>query len=247
MVLIDNQILTVLGLAALPALGNFGGGLLAEWLTPSEKILNYALHAASGIILAVVAVEVMPAALANTPVWLLALAFMGGGGAYLLMEAGVKRWQASKQSGAGAGAWMIYVAVASDLVGDGLLIGTGSAVSSQMALILALGQVMADIPEGFAAVANFRDKGVRRSKRLLISASFFLPVVGAAVVAYFALKGRSENLKMAGLVFVAGLYLLAAVEDMLREAHASVEDSRWSALSLLAGFTLFLVVSGGLR
>lgn len=105
---------------------------------------------------------------------------------------------------------------------------------------------MADIPEGFATVANFRDKGVGRAKRLLISASFLLPVVGAAALAYFTLRGRSEIMKMAGLVFVAGLYMLAAMEDMMREAHESAEDSRWSALSLLAGFATFLVISGWL-
>ena len=141
----DHKILILL---ALPALGNCSGGALAEWRSTSKNRLNYALHAASGI-------------------------------------------------------------------------------------ILSLGQILADIPEGFATIANFRDKGVVRAKRLLISASFFLPVVGSAVVAYVALKGRSENLKMAGLVFVAGLYLLAAMEDMMREAHESAEDSRWSALSLL--------------
>lgn len=37
---------------------------------------------------------------------------------------------------------------------------------------------------------------------------------------------------------------LAAVEDMLREAHESAENSRWSAISFLAGFALFLVVPG---
>ena len=242
----DSEILIVLGLATLPALGNFGGGLIAEWLRPSKKLLNHALHAATGIIIAVVAVEVMPAALAGAPAWLLALTFMGGGGVYLLIEAGVRRWQEGKQAGAGAGAWMVYVAVATDLVGDGLLIGTGSAVSSQMALILALGQILADIPEGFATVANFRDKGVGRAKRLLISASFLLPVVGATALAYFTLRGRSEIMKMAGLVFVAGLYMLAAMEDMMREAHESAEDSRWSALNLLAGFATFLVISGWL-
>jgi ZIP family zinc transporter len=82
---VDSGLLMVLGLATLPALGNFVGGLLAEWLRPSKKTLNYALHAATGIILAVVAVEVMPAALAGAPAWLLALAFMGGGGVYLLL------------------------------------------------------------------------------------------------------------------------------------------------------------------
>lgn len=39
---------------------------------------------------------------------------------------------------------MVYVAVAADLVGDGLLIA-GSAVSGQLGLLLALGQVLADI------------------------------------------------------------------------------------------------------
>ncbi|NPV06024.1 MAG: peptidoglycan-binding protein [Syntrophaceae bacterium] len=242
----ESEFLTVLGLATLPALGNFSGGVLAEWLRPSKKTLNHALHAATGIILAVVAVEVMPAALAGAPAWLLALAFMGGGSAYLFIESGVKRWQEGKQAGAGAGAWMVYLAVATDLVGDGLFIGTGSAVSSQMALILALGQVLADIPEGFATIANFRDKGVGRAKRLLVSASFLLPVVIAAILAYVMLQGRSEIIKMAGLVFVAGLYMLAAMEDMMREAHESAEDSRWSALSLLAGFAIFLVISGWL-
>lgn len=241
-----TNLLTVLGLAILPALGNVSGGLLAEWLRPSQKMLNRALHVAAGIIIAVIAVEVMPEALAGTSPWLLALSFLAGGGAYLLVEAGIERWQQGRQQGAGTGAWMVYVAVATDLVGDGLLIGAGSAVSSRMALLLALGQVLADIPEGFSVTANFRDKGVRRRKRLLLSASFALPVVGAAMLAYLTLRGQGEAVKMAALVFVAGLYSLAAVEDMLREAHQSAEDSRWSAVSFLGGFALFLIVSGGL-
>jgi len=243
----NGEILTVLGLAMLPAVGNFGGGMLAEWLHPSQKTLNRALHAATGIILAVVAVEVMPEALRGASAWLLALTFLLGGGAYLLVEMGIEHWQKVKTKGAGSGAWMVYVAVATDLAGDGLLIGAGSAVSSELAIVLALGQVLADIPEGFAVVANFRGKGVGRGGRLMISASFALPVLSAALLAYITLRGQDEAVKMAALVFVAGIYLLAAVEDMLREAHESAEDSRWSAIAFLIGFALFLVVSKGLR
>ena len=236
----------VIGLALLPAVGNVSGGLLAEWLRPSRHALNLALHAATGIILAVIAVEVMPAALQGAPAWLLALAFLVGGGAYVLVEAVIERWQQSKSGGAGTGAWMVYVAVATDLVGDGFLIGAATAVTSQLGFALALGQVLADIPEGFAVLANFRAKGVERLQRILISASFAVPVVGAATLAYLVLRGQNETTKMAALVFVAGLYTLAAVEDMLREAHESAEDSRWSAISFLGGFALFLAVSGGL-
>ena len=139
---------------------------------------------------------------------------------------------------------MVYVAVVSDLLGDGLLIGAGSAVSSRIAMVLAIEQVLADIPEGFAVIANFRQKGVNRTRRLLLSASFVIPVVGAAIIAFFALRGQPEILKMTALLFVTGLFLLAAVEDMLNEAHDSAEDSRWSAISFLAGFALFVVVSG---
>ena len=242
----DNGLILVLGLALLPAAGNFGGGILSEWLRPSDRALNRALHAAAGIILAVVAVEVMPEALRSAPAWVLALAFVSGGCLYVLVETAVEKWQNARKGSAGAGAWMVYVAVATDLLGDGLLIGAGSAVSIQLALVLALGQVLADIPEGFAVIANFRSKGVGRAKRLLLSASFAIPVVGGALLAYFTLRGRSEAVKMTALVFVAGLYTLAAVEDMLREAHQSAEDSRWSALCLLGGFALFLLVSAGL-
>lgn len=240
----NTTLLSVLGFALLPAAGNFSGGLLAEWLRPSPRALNRALHAAAGIILAVIAVEVMPRALDATATWKLALSFLLGGGAYVMLESLVERTQQRRPSGAGAGAWMVYVAVATDLLSDGLMIGTGTAVSRELGLTLALGQVLADIPEGFAVIANFRAKGTPCARRLALSASFALPVVGAAIVSWFFLRGKGEAVKMTALVFVAGLYVLAAVEDMLREAHESAEDSRWSAVCFVGGFALFLIAAG---
>lgn len=239
-------IFAVLGFALLPAVGNFIGGVTAEFLRASPAVLNRALHVAAGVIVAVVAVEVMPEAIGVVASWILALAFVAGGGLYILVEAGVARWQRGQEESAGAGAWMVYVAVAADLVGDGLLIGAGSAISAQLGLLLALGQVLADFPEGFAVIANFRDKGVALRRRLLLSASFTIPVVGAAVLAFFLLRGQGQGVQMTALVFVSGLYILAAVEDMLEEAHARADDTRWSALSFLAGFGVFLLVSAGL-
>lgn len=242
----NDGLLRVLALALLPAVGNFGGGLLAEWLKPSQSTLNRALHAAAGIILAVIAVEVMPEALGTSPAWVLAASFLGGGAVYLFIDAVIERWQRSKKSGPGPGAWMVYVAVATDLLGDGLLIGAGSAVSGELGLVLALGQVMADIPEGFAVIATFREKGVGRAKRIWLSASFVVPVIGAALLGWLVLRNQGDAVKMTALVFVAGLYTLPAIEDMLREAHENAEDSRGSAVCFLGGFALFLVVSGGL-
>jgi ZIP family zinc transporter len=113
-------------------------------------------------------------------------------------------------------------------------------------LVLALGQVLADVPEGFATVANFKAKGIGRGRRLLLSASFALPALGAATGAYFLLRDQSEVIKMAALVFTAGLLTVAAIEDMISEAHESAKDTRLSIIAFVGGFALFTLVSAGL-
>lgn len=238
----------VLGLALLPALGNFGGGLLAELFETNKSRLNKALHAAAGIVIAIVAVELLPEALERISAWWVAAAFGLGGVTYVLIGMVVDKLQASSENngaGSSSGMWMVYIAVSIDLASDGLMIGTGSAVSFTMALALALGQVLADIPEGYATIANMKEKGVPRTRRLLLSASFAIPVIGMASIAYFFLKGQSEIWQMSALAFVAGLLSLAAVEDMISEAHESKEDTKWSLLVFTGGFVLFVLVSAG--
>lgn len=58
----------------------------------------------------------------------------------------------------------------------------------------ALSSFCADIPERFSVIA-IRSKGVGRAKRLLLSASFAIPVAAGALLAYFTLRGRSEAVK----------------------------------------------------
>ena len=236
----------VLLLSLLPGAGNFVGGMVAEFWKTSPRLLNWALHAASGIVIAIVAVELMPEALGSLAGGWIALAFACGGVAYVLLESLIKWLQRGSDGSSRIRMWMIYAAVAVDLTSDGLMIGTGSAISSSLALALAAGQVLADVPEGYATVANFRDKDVPRGKRILFSASFFIYVLGAALLSYFLLRSAPEALKMAALVFVAGLLTVAAVEDMLEEAHEAREDNRRSIVAFVLGFALFTLVSAGL-
>ena len=251
------EVLQIILLALLPAAGNFAGGLLAEAIKTTRASLSLALHAAAGILLGVISMELVPRVFEEVPAWLAGLALMAGGGAYLLLDALVEKLTSRAGNEAGtagdtrtvrpaarsAGAWMIYAAVSVDLFSDGLLIGTGSSLSFQLALVLAIGQVTADIPEGFAAVANFKDKGLPRSKRLLLSASFAIPIVAAALVSYFLLRGQSAVVQLTVLAFIAGLLLVAATEEIIGEAHEAAGDTKASALALVGGFVLFALVS----
>ena len=83
--------LLALAYAAMPALGNFGGGLLAEVIPVSRRMLSLALHAAAGIVLAVVGLELLPRAFAaGTPIVPIA-AFVAGGAFYLAVDIAIDR------------------------------------------------------------------------------------------------------------------------------------------------------------
>ena len=87
----------------------------------------------------------MPRVLETTPAWLLVLLFAAGAAFSVLMARAVKVLRRIV-SGGSAGAWMVYMATAVDLLSDGLMTGASSAVSAELGLLLALSQVVANFP-----------------------------------------------------------------------------------------------------
>ena len=81
-----NNLWLITGLALLPGLGNFAGAMVAEFVRTSPRLLNLALHASSGIVIGVVAIELIPEALDNLAGWWIAVAFAAGGAAYIGTE-----------------------------------------------------------------------------------------------------------------------------------------------------------------
>ena len=238
-----REFLVVLAIATLPAIGNFAGGLLSEVVRVSRRTLSLALHMAAGIVFAVVGIELMPEALTADPPWLVILAFVAGGGFFMLVEKliGVVRTRLGGDPGS-AGPWAIFFGVAVDLFSDGVMIGTGSTLGLGLGLLLALGQVPADIPEGFATIATFKNQGVSRRTRLLLAAALTLAIFLGATLGYWAVRGRPEILKMSLLAFTAGILTTVVVEEIVPEAHVG-EEARWATLALVGGFALFALLS----
>lgn len=234
-------------LALMPAGGNLAGGLLAESVRVSQRALSFALHGAAGIVLAVLGLELMPEALSTGPAWVMLLAFMAGGVFAVLMDKALEviRTRAGDVRGepATTGPWSIFFGVSIDLFSDGIMIGTGSVVDPSLGLLLALAQVPADVPEGFATIATFKTAGLPRAKRLLVSASFAIPIVLGTAIGYWGMRGQSDAVKFALLAFTAGILLTVAVEEIVVQAHDSGEDSSWASLFLVGGFALFAAIT----
>lgn len=89
----------VLLLALLPGAGNFLGAMLAEVRRPSSRFLNWSLHTASGIVVAIVALELLPRAVGVIAGWWIAIAFALGGAGYVLVQSIVMRTRTLGGSG----------------------------------------------------------------------------------------------------------------------------------------------------
>ncbi len=138
-----NEQLLLVGLAALPCLGILLGALLSEVFDLSRPLLGLTLHFAEGAMLAVVGVELMPRALGVRPPWVVVVAFLAGGGTFLLIERGIQWTQRRrKRSGSDSGPWMIYMGTVIDYLTDGIMIGAGVTIAAQLGL--GLGQAVTD-------------------------------------------------------------------------------------------------------
>lgn len=73
-----NEFLLIILFSLLPALGTFAGGTIAEFFKISKQTYSLALHAATGIIFAVISVVLIPQALkASTPWIVISIRFRG--------------------------------------------------------------------------------------------------------------------------------------------------------------------------
>ena len=242
-----NEFLLIILFSLLPALGTFAGGTIAEFFKISRKNFSLALHAATGIILAVISVVLIPQALKASTPWIVILAFVLGGIFFITIDNLINfvqgRLRGSNQS---TTAWAIFLGVALDSFTDGLMIGTGSLINISLGLFIALGVVSADIPEGFATIAAFKEKGIKRKTRILLNLLASIPVLLGAAAGYFLVKGQPAIVEYAILAFTAGVLLTVTAEEIIPESHQNGE-ARLAALVLILGFAFFALISSYLN
>ena len=122
------------------------------------------------------------------------------------------------------------------------MIGTGSVINPALGLLLAAGQVPADIPEGFAATATLKRAGFAPRIRMLMAASFAVPVLLGATIGYLALRQAPEIVTLSVLAATGGGLMSVIIEEVVTQAHEGPTSS-WGPLMLTGGFGLFALIS----
>lgn len=236
----SGPFLSLLPIALLPVAGSVTGAMLAEAVKTPRWVVGAALHAAAGVAIALVSVELMPRVLDTTPPWLVALLFGAGAVLSVLLARSVAKVETLADTG-GSGKWRVYATTWADLFSDGFMTGATFAVSSGLGTLLAFSQVIANLPGGFATAANLRHRGSATKVRLVAALSYLVPALVGATAGFVLLSDASEAAKDSALALIAGILLVTTIEDLVPQADRP-GTKRWISTAAFVGGFVFLTL-----
>lgn len=220
---------------AIPALVALGGGILASLWQPGHQTRSLIQHFAAGVVLAALAVELLPEIeRAHAPGLVLISAFALGS----LFMYGLKLWTMRLEhqatlSGTASGMGLL-LATFIDVATDGFIIGAGFAAGGGTGTILALGLSVELLFLGLALTSE-ATKGWRI---IAISGALGGTVLVFSLIGNTLLSGASNAVIGGALAFSAAALLYLVTEELLMEAH-EVEEKPISTLVLFGGFLAF--------
>jgi len=220
----------------IPAIVASLGGLLAVFWNPSHQTRSLIQHFAAGVVLAALAVEVLPEiSREHAPGWVIIGAFAFGG----LMMYIMKLWSMhleSKESDSDKESFNYGLIAATfiDVAVDGFIIGAGFAAGGNTGFILALGLSVELLFLGLSLVSNT----IKGWRVVMMTAALAGVVLTCTLLGNYLLSGASTSLISAILAFGVAALLYLVTDELLVEAH-TIEEKPSSTLWLFAGFLVF--------
>lgn len=221
----------------IPALVALSGGIMAAVWTPNHQTRSLIQHFAAGVVLAALAVELLPEIEREHAPGLVLIGSFALGSLFMY---GLKLWtmrleaQASLTDTATGLSVGLLLATFIDVATDGFIIGAGFAAGGSTGMILALGLSVELLFLGLAltsaATAGWRI--------IAISGALGATVLVSSLLGNFLLSGASHAVIGGALAFSAAALLYLVTEELLVEAH-EVEEKPISTLVLFGGFLAF--------
>ena len=194
-------------------------------------------HFAAGVVLAALAVELLPEiGREHAPGLVIASSFALGS----LFMYGLKLWtirleHQAASLGAATGLGMgLLLATFIDVATDGFIIGAGFAAGGETGTILALGLSVELLFLGLALASE----AVAGWRIVAISGALGATVLVFSLLGNYLLAGASKAIIGGALAFSAAALLYLVTEELLIEAH-EVEEKPISTLVLFGGFLAF--------
>lgn len=209
-----------------------GGAVSAPW-NPSAATRSRIQHVAAGVVLAAVAIELMPEiAGVPSPVPVM-VGFALGVGLMVAVKQVGRRLEAMRPGHAGAAALLATVAI--DVLVDGLLVGVSFLTGFKEGLLITVALTFEMFFVSLAAAVSLRDKAWSGA-RVMMAVFALAAVLGFGVVIGVGLFADAPGYLLHGVIaFAVAALLYLVVEELLVEAH-EVAETPVATVLFFAGF-----------
>jgi ZIP family zinc transporter len=226
---------SVLATAALlvvfPIVAGIVGSLIAVRTTPPAALVSGVQHLAAGVVMAAVAVEVLPDLRERGHLGLVVVGFCCGVALLVLLQ----RFEGAEPEVGGVVPTSFLVVLGIDLFVDGLLVGAGAVLSTGTAIVLTIALTLEVLFLGVATSLQLTTAGVTRRRAAVITGSLTLLIAVGAILGALVLPRAGAGTLTVVLALAAAALLWLVVEELLVEAHESPHKP-WMAVMFFAGF-----------
>ncbi len=230
---IDSQNFMIM---AVPAGVALSGGIMASLWRPSREMRSLIQHFAAGIILAALAVELLPEIEREHAKGYVLIGAFAFGSVFMY---GLKLWtikleQRAEHTGNSGVNIGLLIATFIDVAMDGFIIGAGFAAGGSTGMILALGLSVELLFLGLSLTSET----IGGWRIIAVSGCLGATVFAFACLGNYLLAHAAKEVIGGVLAFSAAALLYLVTEELLIEAH-EVEEKNISTLVLFSGFLVF--------
>jgi ZIP family zinc transporter len=238
-----NEFLLVFGIAVFASFMTYLGAPVAERFDVPPIVVSGALQFAAGIITALVAFSLMPAAVRySTPIGVV-LGFFVGGAIFVAIDyISARRALQRPAAESGSASMALYIGILVDLVIDGVVIGIGSTLTLATGLLLALGLAVSTAPLTFVTTATAKRQGIPKARRQQLALLCFLAVLGGAMLGFLVLRNQPLAARLVLIALASGFLITTVAQTMIPEANREGEPS-FAAILYVAGLSLYAFVT----
>lgn len=200
-----------------------GGVIVACIGNPSKRTLSFLLGFAGGIMVSVVAFDLMPEAFETGGTFVTLVGFLIGCAATMAVDLLLPHMHHFPEGDVtdprmARTAYVVFLGIALHNIPEGLAVGAGLAAGERIGLQIALVIMLHNIPEGIAVAGPLKAMGRRNSTIIRIAAQAGLPTVLGGVVGAF-IGAVSPTFLAASMAFAAGAMLFITFDELIPNCH----------------------------
>jgi zinc transporter, ZIP family len=238
---LDNGICLLLIAMPFAVLAGVLGGVGAYYWDPSTRWRGYVQHLAAGILTAVIAIDVLPEALGDGDPPFLILGFAFGSLVMMGLRFLSQKLEKRKDNSFPYG---LTIASVLDTTIDGMIIGVGFTVSTELGITLVIGLAIDLSVLTLSVGSEFRKEDVSKRNTLLTTSGIAVMVAVGAVLGYLVFSGMEPNQTAVVLAFSAAALLYLVTEELLAKGHSARQSTGtvfffFLGFIALMAFTLF--------